>query len=70
MGFRNVCYVGWSDECNHLHAYIHHPETNIVDEYTEQELELLIADLAYQGKDTRDYLELLEKMQLWPAYLH
>ena len=70
MSYRKVCYVGWSHECHQWHGFIDHPETHYLEEYTEGELEILISEMEYQGKNASSYRELLTKMKQWPEQLH
>ena len=70
MSYRNVCYVGWSDECNQWHGFIDRGETHVIEEYTELELEILVSELEYEGKSVENYRELLNKMKQWPEQLH
>lgn len=70
MGHRNIAYVGWSDECNHLRGFIDHAETHVIDEYTQDELEVLVQQREAVGKDASEYRALLEKMHQWKVMLH
>ena len=70
MSYPNIFYVGWNDECNHLHGFIDHTETHRIEEFAEHELVQKVAELETQGLDASDSQGLLRKIHGWPVYKH
>ena len=70
MNDRTICYVGWNDDCDHLHGFIDHRDSHIIEEFSEQELQTLIQQGEAQGKSTDDYRALLGKIRQWHVGLH